>query len=222
MSLRSRVDTWNGTVPRVAVPAAAALLVAALLIALLLYASTARSNSVALECQKRLVAQVLDLRIANLASEQESQTLKDTAVTLLEPMAFDERALGQLDRNWGVWFHRYYGHDETYLLSGQNQPFYAMQDGKRVRPDRFETLRAAAEPTIAQLRAKTRNIRPGTPLDASPGAADLVEINGHPAIVSVKPVISQNGMHTQPPRREMAHISVVRLDGRLVAELSQK
>ena len=64
--------------------------------------------------------------------------------------------------------------------------------------------------------------RPSADLPAntlSPGVADILIADGHPAIVSVKPIVSDSGEIAQVPGEEFVHISVRHLDGSFLAKI---
>jgi diguanylate cyclase (GGDEF)-like protein len=190
-----------------------ALLAAAALVTLLLMWSSSRVDSVSITRQEQLVSHILDNNVAKLINEQQSVTLKDNWVRLLQKPVVAREDIARVNGNIGPFLHKYHGHDESYLLAVDDRPIYAMRDGERVRPEVFESVRQAAQPLVNELRAKTRLLA-GAPLpDGSPGAHDITIVNGHPAILSLKPVISPSGEVRQTPGREPIQISVLRLDG---------
>lgn len=202
-------------------PAILALAAAALLVALLISWSTARTDAVSIQRQEELVSRVLDQSVVKLIREQESVTLKDNWVRFYQRHIASVTDIGALNGNQGPFLHRYFGHDESYLLNDSDVAFYAMRDGRRVQPRAFASVRAAATPLIAEVRAKTRAWG-GRPVPGeSPGAYDITVVNGHPVILSVKPVMSPTGLAARPPGREAVQISVLRLDGRFLRTLSE-
>jgi diguanylate cyclase (GGDEF)-like protein len=218
----NRNERQHGATRQIVFPAMAALLAAALAVAILFSSSTAQSDRVSIEQQKHFVSHVLGSSAQKMAREQEGVTLKDAAVTWLTALPGDERNLAMMDRNFGTFFHQYYGHDESYVLTGEDVPFYAMRDGRRASPASFESIRSVADPVIAALRTRTRRLPPGQALpDGSPGIHDIVIANGHPAILSVKPVISHTGAVFQERGKEILQISVRRLDGSFLHDLSE-
>jgi diguanylate cyclase (GGDEF)-like protein len=205
---------------RVGIPAFIALAAAAAVVTLLLYWSTSRMDTVSFERQELLVSRVLDESAANLATEQESLDLKDNMVRMFLAPIVSEMEIQRLNNNVGPQVHKYYGHDETYVLTGDDFPLYGMRDGRVEKPQTFESLRTVAAPVVAALRAQTAKLPVGQPLSSSPGAYDITVVNGHPAILSVKPIISNSGRVPQPPGREFLQISILRLDGRYLQRLS--
>jgi diguanylate cyclase (GGDEF)-like protein len=98
-----------------------------------------------------------------------------------------------------------------------------MRDGGKPGLQAYDRVRALAAPVVAELHAKMRKLPPGSGAFAqgTPGAYDVMLIGGHPAILSVKPVVSPSGLFPQPRGEEIVHISVVRLDGSFVSKLSR-
>ncbi|HEY0626994.1 MAG TPA: ATP-binding protein [Allosphingosinicella sp.] len=197
-----------------------ALVAAAIAVAFILSLTARRADAVSFAREEQLIFHALDQTAERMARDQEGIILRDGVVTWLLDPPTDEENLGLMDRNFGTFFHAYYGHDESYVLNRADVPIYAMTNGRRAEPGSFERVRAAAEPVIAELRGKTRRIAPGTLLtNGSPGAHDVSVVNGHPSIVSVKPIMSPTGKVVQEPGREIVQISVMYLDGRFVDNL---
>ena len=131
--------------------------------------------------------------------------------------------LDWLDQNLGIWMHSYFGHDRAYVLDASNNAFYAMIDGKRADPAGYASIRKVVEPLVEELRRDLAGPHAAR-LDAtvlSHGAADLQIVDGHPAIVSVKPVVSDTGNIEQTPGTEAFHVAVRYLDGTFMADLAR-
>jgi diguanylate cyclase (GGDEF)-like protein len=198
--------------------AVVAIATAALAVGGLLLWSTNSADRLSRERQQHLVATILTQSVARVAHDQESVTVWDDSIRQLRSPRLD---LTWLDSNLGVWLHTYYGHDASYVLNPENQPLYAMADGRRGRPSDFVRVRATALPRVAELRARMRARAPAT-LPASTlslGVADIVVADGHPAILSVKPIVSDSGTIVQAPGTEFVHISVRRLDGSFLEQM---
>jgi diguanylate cyclase (GGDEF)-like protein len=198
--------------------AAVALAAAALVIGGLLFWSTSSADQLSRERQQHLVSTVLTQSVARVAHDQESVTVWDDSILRLRARPLD---MTWLDNNLGVWLHTYYGHDAAYVIDPGNRPLYAMVDGARARPDDFARISAAALPLVAELRTAMRSRAAQTlPADTlSPGIADILVAGGHPAIVSVKPHVSDTGSIVQAPGTEFVHISVRRLDGSFLGQI---
>lgn len=190
-----------------------------LLLGSVLYYSTSRSDSLAAGRQTRLVASAFRGAVTAIANDQEASTVWDDAVLRLRarPLDYD-----WLDNNLGIWFHTYYAHDEVYILDPANVPIYAMQAGLRVDAKSFRRVARQASPLITGLR---EHGAVGPLAESSSGAStvgllDRTLIAGRPAVVSVKPVISETGEVDQQPGAEYLHISVRYLDGTFLEGLS--
>jgi diguanylate cyclase (GGDEF)-like protein len=193
-------------------PYAVAVATAALAVGAMLLWSTSAADRLSFERQHRLANILIEQSVATVAHDQEGFTVWDDSVRQLARSSHD---LEWLDNNLGIWVHDYYGHDATYVLDPNDRPVYAMIDGRRARPADFERVAGSALPLARDLRARLRS---GVPEQLpsnilSPGATDIAVVNGHPAIVGVKPVRSDSGTIEQQPGSEYFHVSVRRLDG---------
>ena len=204
-------------------PMTALLIVASALIAGLLWWSAREVDRIARERDRAIVSLVLAQSIDRVAYDQEASTVWDETLRQVTRRPLD---LPWIDTNLGIWFHTYYGHDETYLLDGGDTPVYAMRQGKRLPPAAYAKVSAIAQPLVDELRKlkSQRGLRAASREVEmlSPGAADLAMVDGRPAIVSAKPVVSDTGEIEQTPGREMVHVSIVFLDRGFVTRLREK
>ena len=204
----------------IAVHTVITVITTAVIITGLLIWSARRADQVSFERQDQLVALVLGESVARIAHDQESITVWDDPILKLRAPVLD---FEWLDENVGVWLHGYFGHDQVYILTASNEHVYAMQDGSRVEPVSFKEVAVAVDPLVEALRHNMQT----SPEDGvtetvlSPGAADLAVISDHPAIVSVKPIVSGTGNIEQPAGTEFLHISIRFLDGSFVADLAE-
>lgn len=200
--------------------AVAVCLVAAGTLALLSW-STASVDQLSEERQQTLAVNVLANSSATVSHDQEGVTVWDESLLQLERSPLD---LDWLDNNLGIWVHDYYGHDETYILGRQDKPLYAMQDGERATPGAFTPISDRVLPMVAELRAKLRDGSaddlPANRLSAE--VVDLAIVDGHPSIVSVKPIVSDTGDIEQLPGSEFVHISVRHLNDRFAGEIQDR
>jgi diguanylate cyclase (GGDEF)-like protein len=203
----------------VALRTAGILLLLAVVIGGILHFSTSRSDALALGRQNKLVALAISQSITAIANDQEASTYWDDAVIRTRQRPLD---MEWLDNNLGVWFHTYYKHDETYLLDPHNQPVYAMQNGVRFKPMAFRKLSETALPLARALRRKLAVARLAP--DGSPGktvgVTEITVIDRRPAIISLKPIISETGDIVQPPGSEYLHASVRYLDRSFLTNLA--
>ncbi len=187
----------------------------------LLFWSTVSVDALSRERQEQLVANVLDESRARVAHDQEGVTVWDDSINELERPTLD---LEWMDNDLGVWMYHYYGHDETYVLSRNDQPLYVMLDGKRGKPEDFGAISARILPMATELRAKMRegSSEDLPPDRLSPEVIDLAIVDAHPSIVSVKPIVSDTGRIEQVPGTEFLHVSVRHLNARFAEELKEK
>lgn len=165
-----------------------------------------------------LVDLVLAQAIQRVARAQESSTVWDDAVRRLGARPLDQ---DWADINIGTWFSSYAGHDEVYILAPDGSPLYAMRNGKRAQPSTVTDVDAVVRPLVARFRTlgdMPQGADGSLPM-LSPGLADLALVHGHPAIVSVKPVVSDSGRIPQARGSEAVHISVVYLDTKFMQQL---
>lgn len=215
----------NGRSPflmRIALPAIAAVVALALLLIAVVLFAAGQTNSLAGDQQENVVRTLIKQRIADVAYEQEGVTIWDDAVRQVRAAQLDG---AWLDDNLGVWMQTYYGHEEVYILDDGDRPIYAMRDHARRTPGIYDNrLHATAAPLVAALRARLRGpwLKDSASRMRSPGSVDLAIVGGHPAIVSVKPILSDSVALRQEPGKEYLHVSVRRLDGSLPATLANE
>jgi diguanylate cyclase (GGDEF)-like protein len=193
---------------------------AAVLLAIgLLFFATRETDDLAQERQGQLVSHVLGEQLARLSHDQESVTLWDDAIRNTSHR-FD---FEWVEVNLGVWMYDYFGHDHAFVLNGENAPIYAMAAGASAEPSTYASAERAIEPLVSELREMLRIAAPGeTTSDVTRfRAADLVTVDGRPAIASVLPIVSDSGEIVQEPGREYLHVAVRFLDGSILQDLMQ-
>jgi diguanylate cyclase (GGDEF)-like protein len=204
----------------IAAPTVIAVLATALVISGMLFWSAKRANEISYDRQLQLAEVVLGQSVARIVHDQESVTVWDDPILKLREPELD---WSWLDDNLGVWLHSYFGHDQIYVLNADNAPIYAMRDGARTDGASYAAVAETVDPLVRSLRRAMRdNPEEGvTETVLSPGAADLAVVDGHPAIVSVKPIVSGTGTIEQEPGTEFLHVSVRFLDGSFIEELAR-
>ncbi len=155
----------------------------------------------------------------NLAHNQESSTFWDEAVERTATSGNEE----WIDGNLGTWMHSFFGFDEAYVLDGQERPIYAFAE-EQVKPAAFfESRRDLLKPYLRALRSKLADGE--TPAEGSReqsiGVTDYVYIAGRPAVVSVKPILSDSGELEQPLSTIRLHVAVQYLDGAIIDRVGQ-
>ncbi|KRB83051.1 diguanylate cyclase [Sphingomonas sp. Root710] len=194
----------------------------AALVAVFVWVAARKSDDLSIDRQQHVIATVLEQSFRTIAHDQEAATVWDDSVVALRTKPRD---LKWLDDNLGIWFHTYYGHDEIFIVDQDDRPVYAMREGRRRDADEYgRSAGTVAAPLIAELRAKMRGgvktARASSVL--TPGAIDLGTVHGHPAIISVKPVVTDTGEIPQTPGTEYFHISIRYLDGSFIADLARR
>lgn len=183
--------------------------------------SAHEADQISLDRDADIASTVLSESMERVAHSQESSTVWDEAVhmTALRPLDLD-----WIDINLGTWFWTYAGFDEVYILDAANEPLYAMANGHRLNPSAFSAIDSMASPIVLKLRTSPDNVPPpeGVPAMLSPGTSDIVTISGRPAILSVKPIVSDSGEIVQSLRSAVLHIGIVYLDRGYFGELSDQ
>ncbi|MET0374773.1 MAG: CHASE4 domain-containing protein, partial [Rhizorhabdus sp.] len=131
------------------------VLLMACLVAAFVWVAAQKSDALSIERQQHVIATVLEQNFRAIAHDQEAATVWDDSVREVRARTPDAQ---WLDDNLGVWFHSYYGHDEVFIVDARDRAVYAMRNGQRHDPAAYaRSIGAAADPLIAELRAKTRN-----------------------------------------------------------------
>ena len=205
----------------VALPTIAALLLLASIVGAVLHFSTSRSDQLALARQENLIKLAVGEAQTTIARDQEASTYWDDAVLRTRQRPLD---LQWIDNNLGIWFYTYYKHDEAYLLDPGDRPIYAMQNGVRAQPTSFSRIAPQALRLSTALRKQllAGYISPDGSPGKTVGVSSITSIGGRPAIISIKPIVSETGNIAQTPGTEYLHISVRYLDRSFLAELSRR
>jgi len=204
---------------RVAVPVALVLVAAAAVFHAFLGWSTRSIDAVSIARQRELASVVIGRLRSSIAHDQESVTVWDDAVNALRRGKDSE----WIDDNLGAWMYTFFGHNGTFILSPDNRPIYAYRNDTPVSTESFRNLEPVVAPMLAELRRKMRR---GDSAGVNghvltPGVSDIVLVGGHPAVVSLKPVVSDSGRIRQIPGREFVHVAMRYLDGDFLSELSR-
>jgi diguanylate cyclase (GGDEF)-like protein len=181
----------------------------------LLYWSTHSVDQLSRVREHQLVEKVLARSAHQIAHDQESVTVWDDSILRLREGSFD---LEWFDNNLGIWLHEYYGHDAAYVLDPADRPLYSTHGRTRGSPADFAKVREKVLPLVNSLRNAMRGHAADNVAehDLSPGVSDLLMVDGHPSIVSVKPFLSDSGDIEQPLGSEFVHIAIRHLDGSFV------
>jgi diguanylate cyclase (GGDEF)-like protein len=186
----------------------------------LLYWSTSKADNASIERQIALADRVISKLLSNFSNQQESVTFWDDAVRALQdPGANSE----WIDVNLGVWMYTYFGHDAAFVVSPDGEPVYGSADGKRIDPTTFQAVSSEIGYLIKDLQTR---LAAGDQTGVSdrvltPGAADILTVNGRPAAASIKPIVSDTDDIEIAPGRQHLHVALRFLDGSLLQELRE-
>ena len=198
-----------------------AVLSAAMLVAVIvpLLWSTWQADRTAFERQERLVNLAVTRLRTSIAHDQESSAVWDDAVRNVA-----KRDTAWMDANLGVWMHTYFGHDGAFILDPRDRPIFSSFDGTVIDNSQFANLEPAILPMVAALRDKLRRSDMSDVNDRvlTPGVSDISLFWGRPAIISVKPIVSDTGKIEQTPGEEYLHIAVRLLDGDVLKDLAKE
>jgi diguanylate cyclase (GGDEF)-like protein len=192
------------------------IIVAGSMAGLLLWAGR-EADEVSAERQLALARLTINDLREKIAHNQESVTVWDDAVVNVLKSQNDE----WIDYNLGSWMHTYFGHDGAYVLDPSDQPIYQFSTHSDAEP--YNDLKGVAAPLVSVLRQQMREGDDSGLSDRilSQGQADIAIVAGRPAIVSVKPIVSDTGEIEQEPGQEFLHVAVRFLDTDFVATLSE-
>ena len=204
----------------VVLPTAITLLVLAALVGAVLQFSTSRTDDLALSRQNHRVKIAIEEGMTAVTINQEASTYWDDAVIRTRQRPLD---LQWIDNNLGIWFHTYYQIDEVYLLDDRGTAIYAMHDGRRAPPSSFERVARPALELTTQLRRKlaVSRLAPVGSAGKTVGASEIAVVAGRPALVSIKPIVSETGNVAQARGSEYLHVAVRYLDGSFLDRISK-
>ena len=177
------------------------------------------ADRTAFERQEKLVNLAVTRLRASIAHDQESSTVWDDAV---RNVAKGDTAW--MDANLGVWMHTYFGHDGAFVLDPRDHPVFSSFDGTVIDNGQFANLEPSVLPMVSELRDKLRRSDLSGVNDRvlTPGVSDIGLFWGRPAIISLKPIVSDTGKIKQTPGEEYLHIAVRLLDGDVLNNLAHE
>lgn len=202
---------------------AVAIAIAALVASLFLWA-THEADRISIERQHQLVEFVVSQLQRGIALDQESVTVWDDAVTAVRNADAEDAANAEwIDLNLGSWMHSYFGHDGAYVLDPQDEPIYAFTNKEIAQPSAYRSLEPTAQPLVDELRERQRagDMEGVEGRILSLGVSEIAVVSGRPAVVSVKPIISDSGEIEQTPGEEYIHVAIRFLDGNFLNGLAK-
>lgn len=204
---------------RTVLPLFALIVAAAIAVFLLLLWSSTGANQVAIERQESLLGLVVSQAQFTIAHDQESATVWDEAVNHVKR----PKDVTWIDSNLGSWMHTYFGHDAAYILDGHNRAIFAFAGKAVADPSAYGAVASQVTPLASKLRDMLRHPDPEGYGERvlSPGASEILTLNGRPAIVSVKPIVSDTGDISQKADETFLHVAVRYLDATFISELAR-
>jgi diguanylate cyclase (GGDEF)-like protein len=181
---------------------AALLFFALLLLAVVVYAGWS-TNKDAVKRERQLVENALDQAVSRVLNEEKAIAWWDDAVVGVQARPLD---LDFIETNIGVYFYETYGHDEIYIVDGQNRPIYANIDGELQagaaaafagRADVLDlVVQAARGEQSDQLRARDGAFRADQAryssllgAQSAGWGAHILTIDGVPSVVSAMAIV---------------------------------
>jgi diguanylate cyclase (GGDEF)-like protein len=181
--------------------------------------SSRMTDEIAVERQEGLLALVLSQVQFSIAHDQESATVWDEAVRQVKSPDSAE----WLNTNLGGWMTTYFGHDAVYILDPKDNGLFAFAGGKMIDRAAYDSVKASVAPLALKLRESLRHPDPKGYGDRvlSAGASEILTLDSRPAIVSVKPIVSDTGNIQQTVDETYLHVSVRYLDKSFIADLER-
>jgi diguanylate cyclase (GGDEF)-like protein len=203
-----------------------------LLLAIIAYAGWS-ANETATERERTLLENALNQSIARALNEQKSVAWWDDSVLKITDEAID---LDFVDANFGIFLTETYGHDEVYILNGEDRPLYSFLEAERRDPSEFERRRPALEKIIFEARRgkhsdlKTRpdnfsesqtnyRVLAGA-VKAARWAGHIVSIGGRPAVVAALTIVPNVDM-TLLKKSPNLLISITYIDEAFITDIGR-
>jgi diguanylate cyclase (GGDEF)-like protein len=219
---------------RVMLPVALVTLGAVLLAAFGLYWATTRSDTISIERQTREMRNAIASSVEELVQSQRGVAVWPEGVVELRKPNPDWH---WVDDNMAFWLHSVFDHHQFYILNAQDAPIYAMNDGVRVEPGRYNRIHAASRRLVDIVRG--RSVAPASSPDYPAGlrfhpwragkygqeplyASDVMSLIGRPAVVSVMRSVPLSDEIEVQPGNEPLIVSVRFLDLNFLQQLSMR
>ncbi|MBB5711939.1 putative bifunctional diguanylate cyclase/phosphodiesterase [Sphingomonas xinjiangensis] len=198
-----------------------------------LWITAERSDLATRDRQVREVRLAIGATLDELAQSQAGVAIWDPAVAEIGKAKPD---LDWLDQNVGTWLNYVFDHEQDLIIDGDGRPVYFMENGARVRPEKFARVEAGLRPLIEAVRGASRE--PANPHERLPNqpphpnstartspvaihATDLVEIGGKAAVASVMRMVPDSYESRAPAGSEPLLISVRYLNSSLMRDLER-
>jgi diguanylate cyclase (GGDEF)-like protein len=182
--------------------------------------SARQSDILSQDRQRQLVDLIVSNIQAGIAHDQESSTVWDDAVRAVAQSNPDRE---WLDNNVGAWMHTYFQHDGAFVISPDDHLLVSYL-GEARGQQAYAQIAGAARPLLEKLRARLARQDDAGLSDQilSIGESSFASIDERPAVISLKPIISDTGDLNQVPGREFIHIAVRFLDGNFLQSIGRE
>lgn len=203
-----------------------------LLLAVIAFAGWS-ANQTATDRERTLLENALNQSIANVLDGQKSVAWWDDAVLKITDESID---LEFTDANFGIFLTETYGHDEVYILDGQDKPIYAYTDAQRTEPGIFEKRRGDVSPVINEARlGKISNLkeRPDEfgqaqtnyrilagAVQRARWAGHIISVAGRPAVVTAITIVPNVDMSVLTGTPKLL-VSVIYIDENFVSKIAR-
>ncbi|WP_040123960.1 sensor histidine kinase [Neorhizobium galegae] len=192
----------------------------ALLLAGFMWLASVKVDDFSLTRQKGYVEQGLDEQVKAVQHELESVTVWNDAVLLV---AKDDHPW--IAENIGMWMHKYFSHDRTYVFNERDELVFAMRDGEDIAAPTFlgdeKAVAALREDIRAVLHKRTAPGDSNPPVLAEIFAEKILSIAGRPAVVSARLIVPSSDEISLDPGKEFITVAVRFLDASAVEKIAR-
>ncbi len=172
-------------------------------------------DEAAIDRQTRLVERSVANKSVEVTVQQQASAIWDEAVNRITVGDME-----WINNHLGTWLNEYYNFDSAYIVDLNNEPVYAMVDGKWVDAEAYRASQPIIEPMIKTLR-ETMTVPMAEGNFAEATRRDITVINGRPALVALSPIANDMGPTLQSPGQEFIHIVVRFLDASFIQEVTE-
>ncbi|MCC7251368.1 EAL domain-containing protein [Hyphomicrobium sp.] len=204
-----------------------------LLLAVIAFAGWS-ANKTATDSERTLVENALNQAVGSVLDGQKSVAWWDEAVINTADGALN---LEFADAEFGLFLGETYGHDELYILDGQDRPIYAYKSGARADHAAYESRRAAISLVVGEARrgitdsslkarpdefgrAQTNYRVLAGVLQTARWAGHIVSIDGMPSVVAAITIVPNVDMTLLKDTPKLL-VSVVRIDDPFVEKIAR-
>lgn len=181
--------------------------------------SARQTDTASIARETKLLARFFSELPARIEQDQESLAISDDMVR-----ALNAGYIGWVDSRVSSWMRGYINLDAAFILNPVDLPVYANANGQATEASAYDPVRASATP----LRHKLRETMTGSdapdilPPLRTVGEHDLALIAGRPAIISVKPFITDDAASSGRMLHPFMLVGVGYLDGLFLKRLAER